>query len=984
MSRRNRFILLVALASVLLILACFVLVPGGGVAVRSWRQGGTPEILDPGIAFRLPFFERVDVFAGGIVSAEGQTAAASREGSTVALPFTARARPSPQALLEMVKSGGAGGAAASLAAAVDEQLRQAAALIGTYDLASGTSAESIAAATRSALGDRYGAGVEIRLGPPIVPPELQASFAREAIFAQRSETGLRVLLFGIDGADWDIIDPLIARGGLPNLARLKKQGAWARLKSSVPTLSPLLWTTIATGKAPDRHGIDDFLVVDPATGQRVPINSTFRKTRALWNIVSEAGLRSDTIAWWATWPAETVSGHLISDRIAYSTFDLAGPAAGHGAVYPPEYAAAVERLRVTPQSVSYEIIGRFIHVDRREFEASRKPGGAPSERRDSINVLTRVLAATETYRRVALDLLRSERGSDIPRLFAVYFQGVDEVNHRFAHCAPPRMTLCSAEDDRSFRGTVEAFYRYQDEILGDILRAAPGATVLVLSDHGFATGARRPDDVKPFIEGKPGLWHELTGIFLAAGPGIGRGEIPTVTLYDIAPTVLYLLGLPVPDDMPGRVPQALLDEAFASRFPIEKVPSYEGLGPRVAATITPGTAAGGQAAEQEMVEQLRSLGYIGGGSSPAAGGRPAGAGARQVAGPGSGAGPVPGAPPGTGGVPTLLYHTNLGTVLLGKRQYDRAEAEFLMALRFDPESPQALSGLAVLYEAKGEPEKALEILRRLVALDAGTDRGALVKLAELFIQLGRPADGVLYLEALKLPPEARDKARVGLLIAQGMLLAASDRPRDAETALLKALDLEPTSTHAMQELFGLYDAQGRAAALEPRLRQALARDPRLPMHHNWLGLALKRKGDVTAARQEFERALEIAPDFVGTMANLGSLYLQTGKVSEAAVILQQAVDKDPGNIESRTNLIVALGMSHDLEGARGQVDKAKDLGLRTPLFYNALAYALHVNGRDEEALGSLREALRIDPRQPDALRLQGEIESARRSMDPYR
>ncbi len=968
MSRRLKRICLLGLPAALLLAAVLVPVRGGTVAVRSWRRGGTPEILKPGLALRLPFVERIDVFPGGIVAVEGRTQAASREGSVVALPYTARARPAPQSLLEMAKAGGEGGARAALATAVDEQLRQAAAMVGTYDLASGTSADILASATRSALEDRFGAGLELRLGPPVAPPDVLASFAREAIFGRRADTGLRVLLFGIDGADWDIIDPLIARGQLPNLARLKRQGAWGKLKSSVPTLSPLLWTTIATGKAPDRHGIDDFLVADPVTGQRVPINSTFRKTRALWNIVSEAGMRSDTIAWWATWPAESVTGHLISDRIAYSTFDLAGPAAGRGAVYPPDYAPTVERLRVTPENVTLEIVGRFIRVGRQELVAARKPGGAGSERRESIGVLTRVLASTETYRRVALDLLRSERGGEAPRLFAVYFQGVDEVNHRFAHCAPPRMSLCSENDYRSFQGTIEAFYRYQDEILGDILRAAPGTTVLVVSDHGFATGRRRPDDVKPFIEGKPGLWHELTGIFLAAGPGIGRGEIPTVTLYDIAPTVLHLLGLPLAEDMPGKIPQSLLDEAFAARTPIEKVPSYEGLGPRTPAAGATEIAEEGKAAEQEMVEQLRSLGYIGGESSRPPDDKGAGIGVT----------------PAGGGVPTLLYHTNLGTVLLGKRQYDRAESEFLMALRFDRESPQALSGLAILYEAKGEPEKALDILRRLVALDAGTDRGALIKLAEIFIQLGRPEDGVLYLEALKLPPEARDKSRVGLRIAQGMLLAASGRQREAETALLEALRLEPTSTHAMQELFSLYDAQGRAAALESRLRQSLARDPRLPMYHNWLGLALKRKGDLDGARAEFERALELAPDLVGTMANLGSLDLQAGKVREAAALLQRAVEKDPTNIESRTNLIVALGMNRDLEGARAQVEEAAGLGLRSPLFHNAMAYALHVNGRDEEALASLRDALRIDPRQPDALRLQAEIESARRSMDPYR
>jgi len=124
---------------------------------------------------------------------------------------------------------------------------------------------------------------------PELSAELKAAFAREAIFGRRVETGLWVLLVGLDGADWDLINPMIGRGELPNLARLKRQGAWARLRSNVPTLSPLLWTTVATGKAPDRHGINDFLVVDPKSGRQVPINSTFRKARALWNILSDGG-----------------------------------------------------------------------------------------------------------------------------------------------------------------------------------------------------------------------------------------------------------------------------------------------------------------------------------------------------------------------------------------------------------------------------------------------------------------------------------------------------------------------------------------------------------------------------------------------------------------------------------------------------------------------------------------------------------------------
>jgi len=218
-----------------------------------------------------------------------------------------------------------------------------------------------------------------------------------------------------------------------------------------------------------------------------------------------------------------------------------------------------------------------------------------------------------------------------------------------------------------------------------------------------------------------------------------------------------------------------------------------------------------------------------------------------------------------------------------------------------------------------------------------------------------------------------------------MLYSALGRSRDAEAALRRALVIDPASVVAMQEMFALYDGQGRSAELQPSLQAALARNPRSAMHRNWLGLVLRRIGDLRGARREFEKTLEIAPDLVGAMANLGSLDLQEGRADAATVVLRRALEKDSRNLESRTNLIVALGMRHDVEGARTLVKEAEGMGMRVPLFYNGLAYALHINGRSEEALEALRESLRIDPRQADARRLQAEIEQGR-PMDglPYR
>ena len=964
-------------AALLVLLATSVVhVPTGSVAVLSWRGGGTPALLPPGFSFRLPLLERVERFPGGVVAAEGQAETVSREGSSVTIPFRVEVRPGDQELLALHQEGKGGGARAALAASVAAQIKRVAAAAGTYDLASGAFQETLERQVHKSLDERFSAGSRLILSAPRVPPEVRASFERAATYGRQRETGVRVVLVGIDAGDWDVIDPMIARGEVPNLARLKRGGAWSRMRSNIPTLSPLLWTTMATGKAPDRHGINDFLVVDPASGRRVPINSTFRKTKALWNILSEAGLQNDIIAWWATWPAETIVGHLISDRVAYSTWDVARPEDARGMVTPPAYAAVVKRLRVSEQDVPFREVAAFIHVGEGEFEKARTAarGAHQTEEQESINLLVRVLASTETYRRVALDLLESRsRASSPARFFAVYFQGVDEVNHRFAHCAPPRMSLCSDGDYRRFKDVVAAFYRFQDRILGEILERAPGATAIVLSDHGFASGETRPRDVKPFIEGKPGLWHDLAGIFMIAGPPVKPGELPIVTLYDVAPTVLYLLGLPVPEDMPGRVLDAALTSEFTAAHPIVRVPSYEGLAPKEQAPSVAAVPEGG--ADQEMVEQLRSLGDVGSAAAAPAG-TPAG---------GPGASRPPTQTSAGAAIPTLLYHTNLGAVYLGKKQFDKAETEYHKALQIDPTSTQALTGLAALHDAKGEPEQALAILESLERQGPVGESPPLVKMADLFIRLGRAADGVAFMRMLETRRADSGSQEIGLRVALGMLESASGRPADAEKDLLRALSLDPASVMAMQELFSLYDGQGRARDLEPGIRAALDREPRSAMHHNWLGLVLKRRGDLKGAEAEFRRTLEIAPSLAGAMANLGSLFIQEGKPTEAVTLLRGALEKDPQSVESRTNLIVALGMTGDLEDARREVEKAETGGSKVALYYNALAYALYVNGRSDEALETVRESLRLDPKQADALRLRAEIEHGQPvPASPYR
>ena len=89
----------------------------------------------------------------------------------------------------------------------------------------------------------------------------------------------RVMILALDGMDPQTVDLLMSEGKLPNFAKLRQEGAYGRLRSSPPLLSPVIWTTVATGKTPDQHGIGHFIAVSP-TGENLPVTSRMRKVKA--------------------------------------------------------------------------------------------------------------------------------------------------------------------------------------------------------------------------------------------------------------------------------------------------------------------------------------------------------------------------------------------------------------------------------------------------------------------------------------------------------------------------------------------------------------------------------------------------------------------------------------------------------------------------------------------------------------------------------
>ncbi len=383
----------------------------------------------------------------------------------------------------------------------------------------------------------------------------------------------RFLLVGIDAADWSIIDPLLAEGKLPNLAALMEAGVSCDLRSLEPKeKSPVIWTTIATGKLPDKHGIGGYL--DPTT--KHIMTSNVRTARTVWDILGESGRTVTVIGWLVSWPAEQVNGSMVTDYFRFAPReDRPLP---EKVTYPPELLDEVSPLRVVAADLEDEELARFMSLDgalTRE-EAQRLPReelfvemrGIQSADMQ-VNQLRDFVAGDRSFLGVAKYLMR-ERPTDA---FFVYLRGVDSTCHKFwrAGHADDYDRPVSHTEERVFGETIERYYEFADEMLGELIEEfGEGATVIVCSDHGF-TG--------PPLKGDSGgiRDHGPVGVLVMVGPGVKeRARIPEQNVRDITPTILSLHGLPVGEDMDGAVIEEALTPEFLRRYPVRTVPTHEG------------------------------------------------------------------------------------------------------------------------------------------------------------------------------------------------------------------------------------------------------------------------------------------------------------------------------------------------------------------------------------------------------------------------
>ena len=404
----------------------------------------------------------------------------------------------------------------------------------------------------------------------------------------------RVLLVGWDAADWKVIQPLVDAGQMPNLARLLERGVMGNLASLQPMLSPMLWTSIASGKRPYKHGVHGFSEVDGETGQIRPISARSRTTKALWNILHQKGKKCHVVGWWPSHPVEPLRGGMVSDLYKSATAELGKPwPLAHGTVHPPEIAAALAELRVHPAELEGDMLRGFV---------PRAPE-VDQEKDTRLQTLAKLIAEVASMHAAATHLMHSQPDWDF---CAVYHDAIDHFCHGFMKYHPPRLEWVPQQDFDVYSQVVRGAYVFHDTMLGVMLAlAGDDTTVVLVSDHGFHPDHLRPQEL-PNEPAGPAAEHRPFGIFVAAGPGIRSDELMFgASLLDVAPTVLALYDLPTGRDMDGRPLLEIFEHPPAPRF----IDSWDDV-PGDAARLEQSPGDGDSEAAAAVIKQLADLGYI--------------------------------------------------------------------------------------------------------------------------------------------------------------------------------------------------------------------------------------------------------------------------------------------------------------------------------------------------------------------------------------
>ena len=535
---------------------------------------------------------------------------------------------------------------------------------------------------------------------------------------------VRTLLIGLDGATFDVMDPMMQSGAMPFLKSFFDQGVRADLRTIVPALTPPAWTSLVTGRTPGQHGVFDFFRMESQESRHIRFFTSHDvQCDTIWSLASGHGLRVTSLNFPAMFPPPRICGNVVPGWVPWKQLRLA--------CWPQDL---FERLK-TISGFNPRELAMDIKIEEKATEGS-------SNYEEYLPWIQMHIRREQNW----FEIFRHLTADDPSELTAVLFDGVDKLQHLCWRFIRPEDATPLTEDwEVQIRDLCIEYFRSLDQILERMCSTVgPETTVLIASDHGFGptykvfhvnawleqhgylawsdaaksqtpNGAllgvgqvarhtwmldwdktkayaatptangifipvnrdgnsagvspseypafrerliadlrafRDPETNEPVVTG---LWtreecfegphgdvapditlafgdgglvgilpsphtmssrpitggaHRPVGIFGAKGPGILSGALaPEMSILDVAPIVLHSLGLPVLEEMQGRVPSDLYEAAALKSHPVKRVG-----GSNLATadkSADDGTApVMSSEDEQAVMERLRELGYI--------------------------------------------------------------------------------------------------------------------------------------------------------------------------------------------------------------------------------------------------------------------------------------------------------------------------------------------------------------------------------------
>ena len=412
-------------------------------------------------------------------------------------------------------------------------------------------------------------------------------------------TGLRVRVIAIDGFDARIFDSLSASGRLPALTA-SLGGARVQLESRPGDAGDpaRVWTTVATGQPPDVHGVEGLetrrlagVHGSVAIAQPSPLGRAIRgatdlvrltspaiasgserRAKTFWEVAAEAGLRTVVVNWWATWPVAADAGIVLTDRVTLR-LERNGPL----------------DAELAPASLYEPLRQRWPEIKARASAEATKALELSSD-----DATRRILLRSAELDAIQL-ALASAVAPPATDLSVVYLPGLDIAQHALLIAGQAGLSAGQAGLSDAQAGLspsalaarlegVQAYYSALDRLLAPLLTPGPGELVMLVTEPGRVGGDGR---AMMSVNGSAARSHQ--------------GSVSLATAA--APTVLYALGVPVSRDLPSAPLLELFDPEFAARYPPRYVATYGR--PSAAPAIR-----SGQPLDQEMIDRLRSLGYV--------------------------------------------------------------------------------------------------------------------------------------------------------------------------------------------------------------------------------------------------------------------------------------------------------------------------------------------------------------------------------------